>query len=228
MQIPPGLAIASSRAAILTPSPKMSWASTITSPILIPTRKRMRRSSASPSVRSKIRAWNCAPARTASTALENSANNPSPVVFTIRPPCSVIAGVTLSARRAVSLAWVASSSRFISLLYPATSAASMAANLRCTRSPANTPSIAQVRCHLIIPDRCSPGTLQQCVPPLSTGAGSEGNTRVRPLRKPELPTRRSGNGVSGSRKLRPRRWRPLPGFLREGSSFLKDLRNSPV
>src|SRR6185503_19631825 len=43
------------------------------------------------------RVWKCTAARTASTALGNSARNPSPVFFTMRPPCSAIA-VTLSAR----------------------------------------------------------------------------------------------------------------------------------
>ena len=59
MQMPPGSAILSSRAAMLTPSPKMSWGSTITSPILMPTRKVMRLSSTSPIVSSSIRVWNC-------------------------------------------------------------------------------------------------------------------------------------------------------------------------
>jgi hypothetical protein len=57
-----------------------------------------------------MRVWNCTAARTASTALGNSPKNPSPVFFTMRPPCSEIAGVTLSARSAFSLACVASSS----------------------------------------------------------------------------------------------------------------------
>ena len=47
--MPPGSAMLSSRAAMLTPSPKMSWGSTITSPILTPTRNTMRLSSTSPS-----------------------------------------------------------------------------------------------------------------------------------------------------------------------------------
>ena len=110
MQMPPGSAMLSSRAAMLTPSPKMSCGSTITSPILMPTRKAMRLSSASPIVSSLMRVWNCTAARTASTALGNSAKNPSPVFFTMRPPCSAIAGSTASARSAVSLACVASSS----------------------------------------------------------------------------------------------------------------------
>ena len=40
------------------------------------------------------------------TALGNSAKKPSPVFFTIRPPCSEIAGMTPSARSAVNFACV--------------------------------------------------------------------------------------------------------------------------
>ena len=54
--MPPGSAMLSSRAAMLTPSPKMSWGSTITSPILMPTRNAMRLSSTSPIVSSLMRA----------------------------------------------------------------------------------------------------------------------------------------------------------------------------
>jgi hypothetical protein len=50
----------------------------------------------------------------ASTAHGNSAKNPSPVFFTMRPPCSVIAGWTASVRSTVSLACVASSSQCMS------------------------------------------------------------------------------------------------------------------
>ena len=52
--------------------------------------------------------------RTASTALGNSAKNPSPVFFTMRPSCSGIAGATAFVRSVVSLACVASSSLCIS------------------------------------------------------------------------------------------------------------------
>src|SRR5215831_2054258 len=54
MQIPPGSAKASRRAATLTPSPKMSCSSTITSPRLIPTRNSIRLSGGVPSLRSVI------------------------------------------------------------------------------------------------------------------------------------------------------------------------------
>ena len=89
MQMPPGSAMLSSRAAILTPSPKMSCGSTITSPILMPTRKAIRLSSRSPVASSRMRFWNCKAARTASTALKN----PSPVFLTMRPPCSATSRV---------------------------------------------------------------------------------------------------------------------------------------
>jgi hypothetical protein len=93
MQMLPGSAMLSSRAAILTPSPKMSCGSTITSPILMPTRKAIRLSSRSPVASSRMRFWNCKAARTASTALGNSAKNPSPVFLTMGPPCSATSRV---------------------------------------------------------------------------------------------------------------------------------------
>jgi hypothetical protein len=83
MQIPPGSASASRRAAILTPSPKMSPSSTMTSPRLTPMRNLMRRSSGTSGSRSIIPRWTSAAQRTASTTLANSANKPSPVFFTV-------------------------------------------------------------------------------------------------------------------------------------------------
>jgi len=85
IQIPPGSASASSRAATFTPSPKMSYSSTITSPRLIPIRKVMRPFSGVFALRSAIPRWTSAAHRTASTTLGNSARKPSPVFFTIRP-----------------------------------------------------------------------------------------------------------------------------------------------
>jgi synaptic vesicle membrane protein VAT-1 len=87
---------------------------TITSPILTPTWKEMRLSSASLIVSSLMRVRNCKAARTASTALGNSAKKPSPVFFTMRPPCSAITGSIAPDRSAVKRACVASSSLCIS------------------------------------------------------------------------------------------------------------------
>jgi hypothetical protein len=61
---------------------------------------------------------------------------PSPVVLTMRPRCSLILGSISSRRCALSRARVPSSSAPISRLYPAVSAARMAASLRSRRSVA--------------------------------------------------------------------------------------------
>jgi hypothetical protein len=89
-QIPPGSAKPSSRAAMLTPSPKMSPFSTTMSPTLIPTRHSMRWETGTEAFRSAMPACTSVAQRTASTTLENSTSRPSPVVFTIRPRCSAI------------------------------------------------------------------------------------------------------------------------------------------
>jgi hypothetical protein len=52
--------------------------------------------------------------RTASTTLANSINNPSPVVLTMRPRCSLILGSPSSRRIALNAASVPSSSSPIS------------------------------------------------------------------------------------------------------------------
>ena len=114
MQIPPGGAISCSRAATLTPSPKMSSPSTMMSPMLMPMRKAMRRSSAIPAVRSAIAVCTSTAQRTALTTLGNSSSRPSPVVLTMRPPWLAIAGSTTSCRMAFSAASVPLSSRPIS------------------------------------------------------------------------------------------------------------------
>jgi hypothetical protein len=98
MQMPPGSASASSRAATLTPSPKTSPSSTMMSPRLIPTRNRMRRSSSISASRSIIARWISTAQRTASTTLWNSTSIPSPAVLTMRPLCSRIFG-SISSRR---------------------------------------------------------------------------------------------------------------------------------
>src|SRR5215468_4294283 len=56
-QMPPGSAKPSSRAATLTPSPKMSPSSTTMSPTLIPTRKAMRFSAGTSVLRLAIARW---------------------------------------------------------------------------------------------------------------------------------------------------------------------------
>ena len=96
MQIPPGSASASSRAATFTPSPKMSCSSAITSPRFTPIRSLIRRSSGISGSRSSIPRCTSTALRTASTTLANSAKKPSPVFFTIRPRYSAIFGLTSS------------------------------------------------------------------------------------------------------------------------------------
>ena len=71
-QIAPGLASVSRRAAILTPSPKMSPSSMMMSPTLIPMRNSIRRSSGMAALRSAMARWISMAQRTASTALANS------------------------------------------------------------------------------------------------------------------------------------------------------------
>ena len=134
-QIPPGSAKASSRAATLTPSPKMSPSSMMMSPRLMPIRNSMRRSAGTPVFRSSISRCTSTAQRTASTTLANSTSMPSPVVLTMRPRCSLILGSTTSRRSAFNAASVPSSSAPISREYEATSAARIAASRRSTRSP---------------------------------------------------------------------------------------------
>ena len=84
-QMPPGSAMPSSRAAMLTPSPWMSSSSMITSPRLTPMRHSMRTSVASSALRSAIPRCHSVAQRIASTTLANSTSRPSPVVLTMPP-----------------------------------------------------------------------------------------------------------------------------------------------
>ena len=79
--MPPGCAIPSSRAAMLTPSPKMSPSSIMMSPMWMPMRISMRWSGARPHCASPSLAGSGAQ-RVASTALPNSTSIPSPVRLT--------------------------------------------------------------------------------------------------------------------------------------------------
>ena len=83
--MPSASAKPSSRAATLTPSPNNSSPSTITSPTLMPMRKRIRRSSANSALRTLSSSWIEMAQRTASTALANSASTLSPPVLNTRP-----------------------------------------------------------------------------------------------------------------------------------------------
>jgi len=130
-QIPPGSASASSRAAILTPSPNRSpSSSTSISPWWMPTRYSTRLSLAIVALRSAIPACTSAAQRSASTTLPNSTSSPSPVVLTSLPLCAAIVRSISSARMAFSAWRVPPSSAPISREYPATSAAKIAARRR--------------------------------------------------------------------------------------------------
>jgi hypothetical protein len=102
----------SSRAAIFTPSPKISSSLTMTSPTLTPIRKRIRRPSGSLSLALSSAPWTSIAQRTASSTLTNSASTLSPAVFAIRPRCRVMSSST-RARRADNVAIVASSLTYI-------------------------------------------------------------------------------------------------------------------
>ena len=85
--MPPGSAKASSRAAILTPSPKMSSPLTMTSPILMPILNSILRSSGSPALRALSAPWISMAHSTDSNELTNSASTLSPAVPTTFPWC---------------------------------------------------------------------------------------------------------------------------------------------
>ncbi len=84
-QIPPGSAMPSRRAAMLTPSPKMSPSCSTMSPTLMPTRNSSRRSARTAWLRTAMPVCSSTAQRTASTALANSTRKPSPVDFTALP-----------------------------------------------------------------------------------------------------------------------------------------------
>src|SRR5262249_54432100 len=79
---------------------------------------------------------------------------PSPVVFTMRPRCSLILGSTRSRRWAFNWASVPSSSAPMSRLYPATSAARIAVSRRSMCPSAKNTSSGYVGGHFIlVPNR---------------------------------------------------------------------------
>src|SRR6516165_1546034 len=136
-QISPGSASVWRRAATLTPSPKMSPSSWMTSPRLMPIRKRIRSGSGRLTLRSAIPCWTTTAQRTASTTEANSIRMPSPVVLKMRPPCWAISGSISSRRSLFRTARVPSSSALISREYSTTSAQRIAASRRSTRSSTN-------------------------------------------------------------------------------------------
>ena len=89
--------------------------------------------------------------RTASTTLGNSASIPSPVFLTVRPWCSLTFGSTSSRRWAWSRSCVPSSSAPINRLYPATSAARIAARRRVAGIPRETAVYCRAAARLVRP-----------------------------------------------------------------------------
>jgi hypothetical protein len=114
-QTPPAGARLSRRAATLTPSPRMSPASTMTSPKLTPTRKTICSASGRSSLTSCSRVWISTALRVASTLLGNSATTLSPAEPKMRPPRSSITA-SMIARRSDKEANAASSSAPMSRL----------------------------------------------------------------------------------------------------------------
>ena len=103
MQTPPGSAMPSRRAAILTPSPKISLSSMMMSPTWMPMRNSIRCSGGTAVFCSAMPRWISTAQRAASTALANSTSMPSPVVLTMRPRCAAIPGSTSVFRNALQL-----------------------------------------------------------------------------------------------------------------------------
>jgi hypothetical protein len=104
MQMPPGSASGSNRAAMITPSPIRSSPSGTTSPWCTPMRSRRL------SARARNVPWMAMAQRSACTVLANSTKNPSPVVLNNRPPCVPASGSIVSVRNVRTRASVPGSS----------------------------------------------------------------------------------------------------------------------
>ncbi len=89
-QIPPGCASASSRAAMLTPSPNRFCPSTRTSPRWMPMRNRICWPAGRSSFSFSMASWTATAHSTASTGLAKSATKLSPAVLKIRPRWAAI------------------------------------------------------------------------------------------------------------------------------------------
>ncbi len=144
MQIPPGSASASIRAATFTPSPKMSSPSTMMSPTLMPMRNSMRSSSAIPAFRFAMpsgRQRRSAP-RPRRSKLEQKA-----VAGRFDDAAGVFSDEAIHELTAVGFSNAnVPLSRPMRREYPAMSAGTIAASRRCSRSAAvgqATPSLRQ-------------------------------------------------------------------------------------
>ena len=127
-QMPPGSAMPSIRAAILTPSPRMSSPSMMMSPTLIPIRNCIGLASATGVVLPKLSLY-LDRAADRVQALANSTSAPSPMSLTIRPEWAAIVGSISSRLKAFSRDNVPVSSMPMRREYPTTSADRIAASL---------------------------------------------------------------------------------------------------
>ena len=110
IEMPPGSAMPSIRAAMLTPSPKISSPSMMMSPTLMPMRNWIGLASELPASCSRTCLWISIAQVTASTALANSTSAPSPMSLTMRPEWAAIVGSISSRRKAFRRASVPASS----------------------------------------------------------------------------------------------------------------------
>jgi hypothetical protein len=126
----------STRAAMFTPSPRISSPSMMMSPTLMPIRIWIGLASELLASCSRSCLWISMAQVTASTALANSTKAPSPMSLTIRPEWAAIVGSISSRRKALSRDSVPASSMPMRREYPTTSADRIAASLLCRRSSA--------------------------------------------------------------------------------------------
>ena len=128
-QISPDPASASSRAATFTPSPNMSFWSTMTSPRLIPIRYCSARAAGTSALRRIILRESQRRIEAPGSRYEIQRGARHPVVFMIRPRFFAIAGSMTSTRLLRSRASVPTSSASMSLEKPTTSAVKTAAEV---------------------------------------------------------------------------------------------------
>ena len=141
----PGSASASSRAAILTPSPKISPPSAITSPRLMPIRMAMRCSLGKFWLCRTIASRRAAAERAASTTLPNSLSTRSPVCLKMLPSNCEISGTIIWVRQNRSPVKLPLSSREKSGLRPATRTAASRRLARPFASSDTTQSFGRPR-----------------------------------------------------------------------------------
>ena len=166
MQIPPAGASGSSRAAMLTPSPRMSSPSMTMSPTLMPMRRRRRRASGSLAPRSPMSVWMAIAVLTAATTEGNSMRKPSPMVLIKRPPPAAVRGSMTAVRNACSRVTTPSSSAAIWRLNPTISATRMVVSRRSM----DVPRRERISRRSNVRQRAGGGKLHICRPRRHSGA----------------------------------------------------------